>query len=258
MEGRKNRNQSPPLNILIFSRVRILRKICSKEGKEWETKKGEYKRKEGEIEEKERRKNKSGWLISIWSVARRGTSVYTGSCLYRLVYSSKLLFYRVSLVIRLSCSRIWDCPRPFAGPSRVSTWANGIHTLMLNERRIDLTDLEDHLDSLPFSFSSFFFSSCWRDNYTARERFSSLGFDKWRIAKAIGGGRMIDVGPSEDDRVRVAVNGVKFEEISFLEERVGRLIDDLWSFLPRFPTLLEFGSEKKQQERRSKITPRDR
>lgn len=38
---------------------------------------------------------------------------------------------------------------------------------------------------------------------------------------------MIDVGPSEDDRVRVAVNGVKFEEISFLEERVGRLIDDL-------------------------------
>lgn len=38
---------------------------------------------------------------------------------------------------------------------------------------------------------------------------------------------MIDVGPSEDDRVRVAVNGVKFEEISFLKERLGRLIDDL-------------------------------
>lgn len=44
---------------------------------------------------------------------------YTRSCLYRLVYSSNGLFYRASLVIRLSSSRIRDRPRPFAGPSRV-------------------------------------------------------------------------------------------------------------------------------------------
>lgn len=44
---------------------------------------------------------------------------YTRSCLYWLVYSSNGLFYRASLVIRLSSSRIRDRPRPFAGPSRV-------------------------------------------------------------------------------------------------------------------------------------------
>lgn len=109
---------------------------------------------EGERDEKERRR------IKVDGLSRSGRQQdearrYTGSCLYRLVYSSKLLFYRVSPVIRLSRPRIWDCPRPFAGPSRVSTPRLTVYTL--NDAHASSTGPDrSGGSSLPSFFHRFF------------------------------------------------------------------------------------------------------
>ena len=186
-----------------------------------ERRKGEYKRNGGRKRWKGTEENKSGRLISIWSVAGRGTSVY------RFLFIPTCLFVKATFLpgfARHPTIAFEDLglSSAFRGAvTRLNAKANGIHTQRCSR-------IEHRSWQIWRIISSFFFPSFFRNveetiiAACAPQRFSSLfGFDKWRIVKAIGGADDRCSGPSEDDRVWVAVNGVKFEEISFLKERIG-------------------------------------